>query len=483
MREPRVQFTAEILMMGMALSTCGGALVGGGFEEPPGAVQTIVAGPLTLQVSTSRTAHLFHVVDQLSSWSPFCHRQYRSYFENAANGGLSEADRQMLGEHADLRRLKGWGRGLEQTFYTDRDLEDALHEGIKKGHLTAEQAATERRILDHFAPRVERLMREQAGTLEAFLRRMVEERERLAAFAERVSRFFGGVRPSVPVYLIANPSEGQIGGGFNGGRLTLEVPTGRDAYPSLLLEVFHAFLEEKRPAIRRAADRVKGLDEQTLNEGLAYALAPGMIHPHGGPRDPLGDQVASDWAAGKSMGDDYTRFNRFGLALRPLLTEALDDPSQTIDTFLPRSVDVWMALSEVGAAMERTSGRRSAPDRTQAFSFGPGWRTLSERLVAKGGGDLFSFNHKSEHYEEALSRSHPGDTVFLLFALEHEDRLVPGEFRDLLPLPWPDVEARLERGETVELTGQARVLKSILMAAPTVRELELLIRKTRLLDR
>ena len=141
-----------------------------------------------------------------------------------------------------------------------------------------------------------------------------------------------------------------------------------------------------------------------------------------------------------------------------------------------------MALSEVGAAMERTSIRRSAPDRKQAFSFGPGWRTLSERLAAKGC-DLFSFNHKSEHYEEALSRSNPGDAVFLLFALDHEDRVVPGEFRDLLPLPWPDVEARLERGETVELTGQARGLKSILMAAPTVRELESLVRKTRFLDR
>ena len=286
------------------------------------------------------------------------------------------------------------------------------------------------------------------------MRRMVEERERLATFAERVSRFFGGVRPSVPVYLIANPSEGQIGGGFNGGRLTLEVPTGRDAYPSLLHEVFHAFLEDKRPAMRKASVRAKGLDEQTLNEGLAYALAPGMLHPQDGPRDPLRDQVAADWAAGKSMGDDYTRFNRFGLALRPLLKEALDDPTQTFDTFLPRAVDVWMALSEVGAAMERTSIRRSASERKQAFSFGPGWRTLSERLVAKGC-DLYSFNHKSEHYEEALSRSNPGDAVFLLFALDHEDRVVPGEFRDLLPLPWPDVEARLERGETVESTGQA----------------------------
>ena len=133
MRLPRVQFAVRFLMMGVALATCGGALVRGGVEEPPGAVQTIVAGPLTLQVSTSRTAHLFHVVDQLSAWSPFCHRQYRSYFEDTANGGLSEADRQLLGQHADLRRLKGWGSGLEQTFYTDRDLEDALHEGIKKG--------------------------------------------------------------------------------------------------------------------------------------------------------------------------------------------------------------------------------------------------------------------------------------------------------------------------------------------------------------
>ena len=109
MRLPRVQFAVRFLVMGAALSTCGGALVSGGVKEPPEAVQTIVAGPLTLRVSTSRTAHLFHVVDQLSAWSPFCHRQYRSYFEDDANGGLSEEDRQLLGQHADLRGSRDGG--------------------------------------------------------------------------------------------------------------------------------------------------------------------------------------------------------------------------------------------------------------------------------------------------------------------------------------------------------------------------------------
>ena len=37
--------------------------------------EVLEAGPLKLQIYISRTAHLFHVVDQISEWSEFCHQQ------------------------------------------------------------------------------------------------------------------------------------------------------------------------------------------------------------------------------------------------------------------------------------------------------------------------------------------------------------------------------------------------------------------------
>jgi multisubunit Na+/H+ antiporter MnhE subunit len=44
------------------------------------------AGPLTLDIQVSKTAHLFHVVDQISQWSEFCHRQYSRYLKRWTAG-------------------------------------------------------------------------------------------------------------------------------------------------------------------------------------------------------------------------------------------------------------------------------------------------------------------------------------------------------------------------------------------------------------
>ena len=98
----------------------------------------------------SKTAHLFHVVDQISQWSEFCHRQYARYFE-ALDGGLNAADRERLAQHATLRKAHGWGGGLEQTLYTAVDLETALAQGVQAGWLTESEAQTERGVLKHFS--------------------------------------------------------------------------------------------------------------------------------------------------------------------------------------------------------------------------------------------------------------------------------------------------------------------------------------------
>jgi len=126
------------------------------------------AGPLTLNIHISKTAHLFHAVDQISEWSEFCHGQYVSYFQGL-DGEISKEDRDLLAQHCAIRRTHGWGGGLEQTFYTPLDLDAALALGVKEGHLSKEEAQTERRIMTHFEDRIEQLMTEEAPTLERFI--------------------------------------------------------------------------------------------------------------------------------------------------------------------------------------------------------------------------------------------------------------------------------------------------------------------------
>jgi hypothetical protein len=64
------------------------------------APSSIDLGELRVAVSTSRTAQLFHIVDQLSGWSPYCHRQYGRWF--AQHRPLDDEDRRVLAAHAAL---------------------------------------------------------------------------------------------------------------------------------------------------------------------------------------------------------------------------------------------------------------------------------------------------------------------------------------------------------------------------------------------
>jgi hypothetical protein len=305
------------------------------------------AGPLKLDVYISETAQLFHVVDQISQWSEFSHEQYVRYFESLG-GGLSESDRKILAEHVAIRKRYGWGRGPEQVFYTPLDLDEALKAGVASGYLTEAEADTERRVLTYFRLRVKRLVSE-SRPLDEFVREFGRQQSNLAAFATEVARFVGKTPAKpIPFYVIANPDDANMGGGYNGGKLTLEIPRKRDVYPTVLHELFHAFVETKKAEVETAARSVPGLDFQTLNEALAYAISPGLHHT--GDSDQLQAKVSAYIAKGSPLSDSFTRFNFFALALRPLLKEALADPHQNLESFLPRAVDAWLVLVELDRA-------------------------------------------------------------------------------------------------------------------------------------
>jgi hypothetical protein len=305
------------------------------------------AGPLKLDVYVSETAQLFHVVDQISQWSEFSHEQYVRYFASVG-GGLSESDRKILAEHVAIRKRYGWGRGSEQVFYTPLDLNEALKAGVVSGYLTAVEAETERKVLTYFRPRVERLVLD-SRPLNGFVREFVRRQSDLAEFAAEAARFVGkSPAKPIPFYLIADPDDTNMGGGYNGGILTLEIPRKRDVYPTVLHELFHAFVETKKDKIEIAVRSVPGLDFQTLNEGLAYAISPGLYHT--GDSDQLQAKVSAYMTKESPLSDSFTRFNYFALALRPLLREALADPHQNLESFLPRAVDAWLVLVELDRA-------------------------------------------------------------------------------------------------------------------------------------
>ncbi len=433
------------------------------------------AGPLTLDVYVSKTANLFHVVDQIAQWSQFCHKQYVSYFQRL-EGGRGKSDRELLAQHCTVRRAHGWGGGLEQTFYTLLDLDAALALGVKERRLSKAEARTEREVLTHFQSRVERLMAEQSQTLQRFARQLQAKRPEIAAFANNASQFVGGAKLTVPVYLMANPHERNCGGGFNGGRLTLEIAKDYGMIPTLFHEVFHAFLRTKQELIESAANSVPGLDAETLSEGLAYAYSPGIVQAGNSRQaDQLLSTTAGFIARGSSLNDSYTRFNAYGLALRPLLRDALLSKRQTLDAFLPRAADAWLVLTE----LEKARGTKSAAQahdyrndsRHSNFIFGIFDKDGFDALQKSDRRHLFGRNHDANQYKEMLTKNaKTGDTIVLLLSLDDASR-VPGGFSDLMPLPWPEIEALLTQGQTVFRQGKARGMNVCLLAAPTVKSL------------
>ena len=192
-----------------------------GQAAPAPKPEVIKAGALTCEVYISRTATIFHVVDQISGWSEFCHGQYTRHFGGLDGSLLTPVDRELLARHAKIREVRGWGGGLEQAFYKPWNVETAMLAGIKAGHLTEEQAKTEKEIFDHFAPRVDKLIADHRKVLESYPGRLLKEKGRLTEFADRTSKFVGGAKVSVPVYLLANPHDSDLGGGFNGGIIAL----------------------------------------------------------------------------------------------------------------------------------------------------------------------------------------------------------------------------------------------------------------------
>ncbi len=296
-------------------------------------------GGLLLSVSDSPTAQVFHIVDQLAEWDQYAHKQYVRW--SAQSLHLDSEDRELLRKHADLRRARGWGHGFEQSFLVDDSIDNATTNAIASQQLTAHEAITEKEILLHFAPKLAGLMEQRHREIAVFQEQLEKAPSRLTGFVAQLRRFAGSAGTvKVPVFLVANAEEKNGGGEANGGRLVIEVPSA-DPMGFLLHESMHSLLAPRVEQIKVAAESA-GMNWQSLNEGIAYALAPGMTDDME-RRDLLAEQLAHYLITKTPASDSYVQFYMVAAIIRPVLRGSFAR-GETINDFLPKAIDEWRSI-------------------------------------------------------------------------------------------------------------------------------------------
>jgi hypothetical protein len=198
-------------------------------------------------------------------------------------------------------------------------------------------------VLESFEPLLAHMLDEGQPRLEAF-RDLIEQRALglgrvlgdLQAFAETYTPL------PVPLFLVVDPVSHTGGGGYNGGVAWVEVSDTDSASGVLTHEAIHVVMRDRRGDIAASAAACgNGLDSETLNEGLDYAVSPGMLHDGNG--DPLGEAVNAARKRGLPATDPYVRDQRLGLAVRPLMEAALAR-RDNLTSLLPKACEAWRSV-------------------------------------------------------------------------------------------------------------------------------------------
>jgi len=296
-------------------------------------------GQFSITLSESWTAQVFHMVDQLAQWDESSHKAYSRWART--NLSFDAEDRRLLEKHGEMRRARGWGKGFEQAFLVEDSIELAAVKAVDQNILSAEEAESERVILSHFAPKLIALRDQQQRKVDAFRAGLLSERQRLLPWFEKLIRFTQTTTDvNVPVYLVANSEEGSGGGEANGGRIVVEVPS-----PSpmgfLLHESLHVLLEPHLSEIRTVAESA-GIRWQDFNEGIVYALAPGLTDDPA-VVDSLAEQVARYLVRRTPPTDAYAQSYMIASVIRPVLRASID-AGETLPQFLPKAIAKWRSV-------------------------------------------------------------------------------------------------------------------------------------------
>ncbi len=226
--------------------------------------------PLALTLVDGTTAQVFHVVDELSAWSPWAHPAYASWAKTEME--LEDAERALLEKHARLRRKRRWG-SLDQAFDVNAPLADAARVAADTRILTAEDAEDERALLAHFAPRLGPFLTSHRPEIAAFEARLALELPRLAPRVAELGRFCEVTEVvSVRAVLVATPApEGEER--VTRATIELEIAAGDDPFPAFVHGLARVIFLRRRATIAIAAGKCdESIDDETFEEGLALRV-------------------------------------------------------------------------------------------------------------------------------------------------------------------------------------------------------------------
>jgi hypothetical protein len=401
------------------------------------------AAPLRVRVVVSETAQLFHAVDQLSGWSPYTHKQYRAWFSDPAQGGLGAEDEALLTRYAQLRKRLGYG-AIDAALYTDAPLDDALATAVLLGKLQRTDADVVRQTIWHFAARVRVMVAARGADTQAYAARIPEILAAEAAFLRSAASFFSVKRIEVPIFVVASPSNGFGGGGYNGERLVVEVGEGATGPGPLVHELWHAFAQPRRDVLLKAVKQTPGLDFETLSEGFAYAVSPGIWAMDPDEGDWLQAQVRADLQARKSfLNEPYVRFKRLAFALRPSLEPGLRASTLKLESALPLALATFRGLHALAEAQERTP--------RGFFVFGV-WAADLQKALVQAGSDVWWRDLEPRQLESLRSRIRPQDVVVVVLP-QADAGFLPEAFTSLFGQEW----ARVRSAVGASSRGRMRV--------------------------
>jgi hypothetical protein len=307
-------------------------------EAPPPPPHELSAPPIALTLIDSRTAQVFHIVDELSAWYPEAHRQYAEWATKEMP--LDDAERTMLAKHAKLRAKRRRG-GLDQSFNVSGSVPEAARGAVEKKLLAVLDASDEQALIEHFEPRLRPLLESQAKVITELEAKVATELPRVAPLLARLGRFCE-VTETLPIRAVLVPSPSAARGEGRATRTTmvLEVPAGEESVSAFFHYLAHVVLLQRRGTIAMAAGKCdEAVDDETIEEGFAYAIAPGLTQP-----ELLPALVEADRAA--SLRDPRVRAERLGLALRTELSTSLEGGHDTISSFMPKVCEAWANVAK-----------------------------------------------------------------------------------------------------------------------------------------
>lgn len=286
-----------------------------------------------VEVSTSRTAALFHAVDQMAAWSPFCHPQYAKW----APPEDDDEAHALLRRQAALRKRRGWGDPLEAVLYRGSDsVAETLGRAEARDLVTRADADEEAEILDGLEPKLGDHLDDGSEQTRRLEQRLERESPAFQRMTHEWLRVVGVAPPAepIPITFVPSPGRGIGGGNASSGVVVIEVPAEGSVDGTLTTvahELVHALAARRKDAMRRTAAQCgHGLDPTQVGEALAYAVAPGLF-AYGEGVGELDRLVRRT-----SPREPYGRFVRLAVAIRPVMKAALAQPQ-------PDSFDVLLA--------------------------------------------------------------------------------------------------------------------------------------------